>query len=291
MKPLHYAENHAALQQASAPAVADDWEAVRLRMHICYLWRHKRLGDFDNPVRFTEWVQWRKINTRDPRLPPLIDKVQVKQHVAGLLGEHWVTPTLWHGTDLPERPEWPMPFVVKARHGCRQYEFVRTGREDWGAIRRKAQKWIREPYGKLLDEWAYAHVPRGVIVEPFIGEGGMLPVDYKVHVFGGKAVCIQVDQAREHGHQRAYFDRNWTRLWASSGWSDIQPPRSLGEIWEASEVLARDFDFARCDFYEIGGKPRFGEITFYPASGLKPLGDALDFWLGGLWADAVRGSN
>lgn len=32
-------------------------------------------------------------------------------------------------------------------------------------------------------------------------------------------------------------------------------------------ILAEDKSFVRIDFYEVDGKPYFGEITFYPASG------------------------
>jgi hypothetical protein len=31
----------------------------------------------------------------------------------------------------------------------------------------------------------------------------------------------------------------------------------------AAEILAADFDFVGADFYEIGGQPLFGQITFY----------------------------
>jgi len=40
----------------------------------------------------------------------------------------------------------------------------------------------------------------------------------------------------------------------------------------------------RVDFYEIDGHPRFGEMTFYPGSGLDPFDPpALDAMLGDRW--------
>ena len=150
----------------------------RLRTQISYAWRHHRLVDIDAPQRFTEWVQWRKYHDHDPRFPVLADKLRVKAHVASVLGAAWVTPTLWHGTELPERAPWAPGYVVKSRHGCNQRAFVRSGAEDWGAIRRASAGWMQRDYGRWLDEWLYREIPRGIIVEPFIGAGGVLPVDY-----------------------------------------------------------------------------------------------------------------
>jgi hypothetical protein len=35
----------------------------------------------------------------------------------------------------------------------------------------------------------------------------------------------------------------------------------------AAEILAEDLPFVRVDFYELHDQPKFGEMTFYPASG------------------------
>lgn len=56
---------------------------------------------------------------------------------------------------------------------------------------------------------------------------------------------------------------------------------------EGAEALAHDLDFVRIDFYEIDGRPRFGEMTFYPGSGLDPFDPAeLDIIMGALWLSA-----
>jgi hypothetical protein len=267
-------------------AEAQPSRSARLRVSLAYGWRHRRLVRLDRPRRFTEWVQWRKLYDRDPRMPPLADKLAVKEHVAALLGPEWVTPALYSGDTLPVRPLWPPPFVVKARHGSNQCAFVRTGEEDWNAIRSRARRWMRGPYGVLLDEWLYRHIPRGLLVEPFIGSRGALPLDYKVYVFGGRALCVKVDRDREHGHWRAIYDLAWRPVWAPPGWEDAPPPASLPSMIGAAETLALGFDFVRADFYEVDGRPRFGELTFYPGSGLSPLPDHLDHWLGAHWIKA-----
>lgn len=270
----------------SLPTERKPARAARLRIALAYGWRHRRLVRLDPPERFTDWIQWRKLYDRDQRMPPLADKYEVKRHVAETLGREWVTPTLFHGRYLPEVPPWPLPFVVKSRHGSNQCAFVRTGSEDWAANRAAARRWMRAPYGLLLDEWLYRHVPRSILVEPFLGTAGVLPVDYKVYVFGGRAACVKVDRDREHGHWRAIYDLGWRPVWEPPGWPGAAPPESLVEMIAAAETLGRGFDFVRADFYEVDGRPRFGELTFYPGSGLSPLPDHLDYWLGSLWTKA-----
>ena len=260
---------------------------AKLRIAITYAWRHRRAVDFAAPARFTDWIQWRKLNQRDSRMPPLIDKLLVKDHVVRVLGDDWVTPTLFEGTYLPQAPLGQRRYAIKSRHGCRQHLFVRDVAPDWAAVRRETSRWMRSHYGFWLDEWAYGHVPRGILIEPFIGPDGICPTDYKIHVFGGKAVCVQVHQDREaNRHICAYYDLDWNRFWSTPGWRDCSAPKSLPGMIAAAEELGREFDFVRADFYDISGQPRFGELTFYPASGLRPLGDALDFWLGDLWSAA-----
>ncbi len=272
----------------AAPAVTASSDLLaRLRIAATYAWRHHRLPRIAQPERFTEFVQQRKLLDRNPLLPLCSDKVAVKQWVADRIGQHWITPTVWQGTALPLQPLWPRPFVVKSRHGCNQRAFVRTADDDWQAICRRSEHWLKQPYGRWLDEWAYAHIPRGILVEPFIGTNGVLPLDYKLYVFGGKVACVQVHLDRETRHRWMLFTPAWQRLSAPTSDPDPAAPHSLGPMIAAAEVLGQGFDFVRVDFYEVDGRPRFGETTFYPGSGLDPFDPPdLDLMLGRLWAEA-----
>lgn len=260
-----------------------------LKLAIMHLFRNGHVPDFDEPQTFNELVQARKLRDRNPLLPMLADKVSVKDYVARRLGEEWVIPTLWHGTELPEAPEWPLPFVLKSSHASCQCAFVRTGRENWPRIRRKAGQWLRRSYGKLFDEWLYEEIPPRLLVEPFIGRSGSAPVDYKFFVFGGRAEFIQVDTDREHAHKRTIMDHNWQPLPVELQFPrdrrHIPRPASLEHMTQAAEALSRGFDFVRVDMYEVEGRPLFGEMTFYPGSGLDrfqpPVFDSLfgEYWL------------
>lgn len=259
--------------------------AMLARLYLTYWWRHGRILSLDRPRAFTELVQRRKLIDRDPRLPQLIDKFAVKQVIADTLGHDWVTPTLWTGEALPDAPLWPAPFVVKSRHGCKQLRVVCGDADDWATIRRDSAAWMRRPYGRWLDEWGYRDVPRGLLVEPFIGTAPSLPTDYKLYVFHGRVEAVQVHLDRADDHRWMLFDRRWQPMSTRARRDDPVPPATLAQMIEAAEILGRTFDFVRVDFYDIGAVPRFGEMTFYPGSGLDPFDPLeLDQVLGRHWS-------
>lgn len=265
-----------------------DWP--RLRVQLCYFWRHRRLADLPAHTRFTELVQLRKLFDRDPRMTPRLDKLAVKQSVAHELGRGFVTPTVWSGKVLPASPPVQRAAILKARHGCNQSQIVARppSPAQWQRFRDRSARWTKAPYGEWLDEWAYANVPRGLMLEPLLGDGTAPPVDYKVFVFGGCATHVQVHIGRGARHRWVLHDRQWRKLVPAQR-DTPAPPSSLRAILAAAERLAAGFTFARVDFFEIDGQPRFSEYSFYPGSGLDPFAeDWIDFELGKLWLDALR---
>ncbi|MEJ0046699.1 MAG: ATP-grasp fold amidoligase family protein [Rhodospirillales bacterium] len=231
-------------------------------------------GRFPNlifPSTFNEKVQQRKVVDRDPLMPILADKLLVKDFVRQRLGDEWLIPTLWHGTRLPPLAErdWQIPFAIKTTHGSGWNQFVRSDAErDWTAIERKLQGWLATTYGRHAGEWLYGRIEPRLLVEPFIGRDGTLPLDFKFWTFDGLVRFVQVDIGREHNHKRAFYDRDWQRLPFTIEFpyedSEIEAPASLAAMTAAAELLGRGISFVRVDFYEVDGRPRFGEMTFYP---------------------------
>jgi hypothetical protein len=197
-----------------------------------------------------------------------------------------VIPTLWHGRVLPARPPAALPFVIKARHGCGQVAFVRTP-ADWAAAQANTAGWSDTRYGHWLDEWAYADLPQGLLIEPYLGRGAILPRDYKLFVFGGRAAFIQVHLDRATAHRWIVMDRDWTRASPPTRDPDPDRPVTLDQLIAGAERLARGHQFLRVDCYEVAGRPLFGEVTIYPGSGLLPVVPAsLDLAMGSLWRRA-----
>ena len=271
-------------------ALRDCDPLAQLRVQLCFLWRHRRLAQLQQPRTLTDHIQRRKLIDRDPLIPLLTDKIAVKAHVGDTLGHHWLTPTLWRGTELPEEPAWPMPFVVKARHGCGQTTVV-FDQADYVRALQLSRRWMRGSYGWWLDEWAYGEVPLGLLVEPYLETGATLPIDYKLFVFGGHVRFIQVHLDRAAAHRWVVFGPDWRQVSPATRAPAPRRPASLHRMIAGAEALGEMFPFVRVDLYDIKGQPRFGEMTFYPGSGLEPVEPAsLDRHMGRLWTDALATS-
>ena len=227
-----------------------------------------------NKATFSDKIFLRKVVDRNPLLPLLADKVNVKGYVAQRIGRECVIPTIWSGRQLSESVLRTIeyPFVLKASHGSGWNIFIRNEQEfDFSQIQEKCDLWLSKKYGLILGEWLYSQIEPQILVEPLVSDDCSLPLDYKIFVFHGIAAYIQVDTDRETEHKRCFFDRNWNRqefgLKFPLETRAIKPPHSLSRMLAAAECLCEGIDFARVDFYEVGKKPLFGEMTFYPDSG------------------------
>lgn len=110
---------------------------LRAAISLEFLVFHRRFPRLEHPTTFNEKIARRKLMDRDPRMPPLVDKIKAKSCVRETLGDEWVIPTLWSGEKLPDRSQrnWPYPYVLKASHGSGSNLFVHSVHdEDWDAI-------------------------------------------------------------------------------------------------------------------------------------------------------------
>jgi hypothetical protein len=134
---------------------------------------------------------------------------------------------------------------------------------------------MAKPYGTELGEWLYNRIQPQILIEPFVSSDQRLPMDYKFLTFHGRVEAIYVVTDRGDAEKQAFFDRDWNRLACGQGFAiehrEIPRPSSLNEMIRGAEVLAAGFPFVRVDFYELAGQPLFGEMTFYPGSGLNGI--------------------
>jgi hypothetical protein len=247
----------------------------------------------ERPRTFSEKIQFRKLYDKDPRLPLLADKIEAKRYVAEAAGAELLVPTIWCGKAMPARADrrWQIPYVIKASHGSGWNVFVTSvEREDWRKIEAKARSWLTRRYGAYTSEWLYGRIRPRLIVEPYIGCGDELPIDYKIFVFDGRAHYIQVITQRAVKMHISMYDRSWVRQPVSHrGYSidRVPPPRTLERMLDIAERLGRGLPFVRVDLYEVDRRPIFGEMTFYPASGYYPFEpESFDELLGDLWPSA-----
>jgi len=101
--------------------------------------------------------------------------------------------------------------------------------------------------------------------------------DYKFYCFNGYVDCVMVCFDRESGDTKFYFfDKDWKLkrinkrgIEAPDGFT-LPKPTCLDEMFNVAAILSKGIPFVRVDLYQSDRQVYFGEMTFYPQSGLDP---------------------
>lgn len=231
------------------------------------------------PKTFNEKIQWLKINDRQAIHTLCADKYKVREIVEKEIGAQYLIPLLFHSDNINALTSDNIPnepCIIKTNHDSGSVFIVKDKAQlDIVKAREELGRSLHQNYYHINREWQYKNIPPRIIIEKLLtNEDGDIPNDYKVFCFNGKAEYIQVDGNRFTKHVRAFYDTEWKQLPFEIKYPtmDVIPsPQNLRLIIELAEKLSSPFPFARIDFYEIGKKVFFGEITFHPVSGFGPF--------------------
>ena len=204
------------------------------------------------------------------------DKIAVRDYVAERVGEKALTKLygVWWSADDVDFDKLPVPCVLKTNNGCGTNIIVRT-REDFVKkdIRRRLANWLKYPYGRLSGQPHYSAIRPGILAEEYLEQNpgtDDLPIDYKFFCFNGEPQFIlYYSDRKENGHvcRNRVYDTEWKAIEGACNYPldhDVPAPEAFEEMKEMARALSRDFKVARIDFYCIGKRPVFGEITLSP---------------------------
>ncbi|ACU06807.1 hypothetical protein FIC_00340 [Flavobacteriaceae bacterium 3519-10] len=233
--------------------------------------------DLINPQTFSEKMQWLKLNYHHDLMTVCADKYEVRDYIKEKGYGHILSEIIGVYTRVDDIPFTSLPkqFVVKATHGS-----------GWNLICKDKTRvnwyWWKKTFGIWLNsnifwpgrEWPYKNMPARILVEKFLTDKSGQLMDYKFFCFNGKVHFVQANKGRDTAnHAQNFYDLEWNILPFGKDLEprpdiDIEPPTKLREMAEIAEDLAQPFPFVRMDFYEVEEKIIFGEMTFYPKSGL-----------------------
>lgn len=230
----------------------------------------------DPPVTLNEKLQWLKLYDRRPEYATMVDKHLVKDYVANIIGQEHIVKTLgvWDSFDQIDFDALPEQFVLKCTHDSGGLAICKDKAHfDKEKARKKIEACMAQEYFFRAREWPYKFVEKKIIAEEYLsdGENADLP-DYKIHCFGGEPKLILVCRDRYSRMTEDFFSEKWEHLPMKrpnhpAASQPIPAPECLEEMLELARVLAKDIPFVRVDFYQVGNRVYFGELTFYPTSG------------------------
>ena len=247
--------------------------------------------DLRHPKRYNEKLQWLKLHDHNPQYSKMVDKYEAKKYVADIIGDEYIIPTLgvWNSVEEIDWDSLPNQFVLKCTHDSGGLVICKDKKQlDIEKAKKKIKRSLDTDYFALGRDWPYKNVPHRIIAEQYMEDSKTKELrDYKFFCFDGVIKALFVASARydrEHPYVN-FFDDNYQPLPFERGYEQTlcypEKPSSFLKMKNLSEKLSKDFTHVRIDFYEIDGKPYFGEMTFYPGNGLEPFyPDKWDFIFG-----------
>jgi hypothetical protein len=247
----------------------------------------QRFPHINKPIRYTEKIQWYKLNGCIDSYAPLVDKYMVRSYVSKVIGDACLIPLLQVGDAVEDINFNALPnqFVIKLSHGS-GYNYICRDKAhadiEW--IKSTLAAWRKENFYFVGRERQYKNCTPKILVEELLHEEGEL-MDYKLFCFQGTPKFIQVDVDRSTNHTRAFFDLKWNKLPFTTLYplteKTIDCPVNLDEMIEIAKALSKGLMHVRVDLYNPGGRIYFGELTFTHGNGFEPFyPDEWDFVIG-----------
>jgi hypothetical protein len=241
----------------------------------------KKPLNLDNPQTFNEKLQWLKLNDRKSEYTIMVDKYLVRNYIKEKLGEEYLIPLIgvWDNPDEIDFEVLPNQFVLKCNHNSGLGMYICKDKskltpKDIKKIRKNLAKGLAQDYYLIWREWPYKDVPRKIICEKYMEDTGIAELrDYKFFCCNGVVKCYKCDFDRFIDHKANYFtiDGEPMKIGEEVCPPDfnkkLQIPTNLEKMEELATKLSETHPFLRTDFYDVGGKVYFGELTFYPDSG------------------------
>jgi hypothetical protein len=240
----------------------------------------KRFGkdiDLANPKTYTEKLQWLKLFYRNEEMPVVTDKYDVHEYLTKLGHKDLLNDVIGVYSDAKDIDFESLPntFVAKTTHGCSSNLICKNKDElDWNKWQKIMNSWLKLNVFAFGREWNYKDIKPRIIIEKLIEHQPL--IDYKFMCFNGEPKYLQINNDFEGVHYVDFYDIEWKRVdftYNKFKKSDhvLPVPPQFEDMKKLARELSAPFPYVRVDFYNPPGKIIFGELTFFPGSGLLPL--------------------
>lgn len=261
------------------------WPTFLLEYANMQLYKQKQGYTFDinNPVLFTEKIQWQKTRFNRPDLVRYVDKYLFKDLIKEKLGEGYTIPMYGAWTSLESfRNGWdslPEKFCLKStlQSNGIYIKVIEKSKTDIDDLCQELKEWLK-PKNLLIHSFCSAYykaIPR-ILAEEYMESIKDQLFDYKFFCFNGKPYCMYAatEQFHDSCYPVSFYDLNWNQLDVKYGnhrTEFIPKPPHFEEMKEIATKLSQGFPFIRVDFFDTPDKLYMAELTFYPGGGLNTI--------------------
>ncbi len=269
---LLYSKTRSIFEQIALARFTDE-----IRIKSIYKKRFGREINLKNPKTYTEKLQWLKLFYRNKKMPMCTDKYEVHEYLTNLGHKKLLNQVIgvYNSANEIDFKSLPNRFVAKTTHGCGQNLICKNKSElDWKRWKRIMNSWLKLDVFASGREWNYKDMQPRIIIEKLIDHEPL--IDYKFMCFNGEPKFLQINNDFEGVHYVDFYDIGWNKVdftyerFTKSEHLVSCPPQ-FNEMKGLARELSAPFPYVRVDFYNPPGKIIFGELTFFPGSGLLPL--------------------
>lgn len=265
-------ENHRKKGVKNLNELGDEEAIIALYQNYC-----GRTPDLKKPKDWGEKMQWLKLNYRNPLQTICSDKYEARKYVRekGYIDILNDVLQIVESIDEIDVQKLPNQFVAKATHGS-GWNMVCTDKSkvNWFIWKRIFKSWLSNNIYWPGREWPYKDMPHRIVFEKFLKDESGALMDYKFFCFDGEPHFVQANKGRDtNRHAQNFYDIDWNILPFGKDLMplpevEIPKPSLLKEMLSVARDLAADFPYVRVDLYQTDERIVFGELTFYPKSGL-----------------------
>lgn len=276
----------------------DSWSDERYLKFTYRLMIGQKLN-LNNPQTFNEKLQWLKIHDRNYQYTNLVDKIEAKKIVGKVIGEEYIIPTLevCNSFDKIDWEKLPNRFIIKCNHNSGGVIIVNDKKEiDKDSLRAHFNKLLKKNYYYNGREYPYKNIKPKIMIEENIQNSNTKKQidDYKLMCFNGKVKCSFVCSNRDskEGLCVNFYDRDWNPMPFERHYPknkhEFPKPKEYDKMVKLAEKLSKNIPFVRVDFYVVNNKIYFGELTFYPGSGMEEFTPNKWDYILGTWLDISK---
>lgn len=250
----------------------------------------ERKLNLENPMDLNEKISWLKLFSDTTSWSDLSDKYNVREFIIGNGLEDMLVKLYgaWDNAEHIDFDKLPNSFVLKTSNASGTVIIVEDkSKLNIKKTRRKLNNWLNN-WSKIAiqaGEFHYLPIKPRIIAEEFLADTennfSSTLIDYKIWCLSGEPYSVWTCYNRINKYTYvALHELDWTYHPEHSVFTDhyrqgerlVPKPRSLDKMISACKLLAKGFPQVRIDFYEVNGKPYFGEMTF------TSLGGRMDFY-------------
>ena len=201
--------------------------------------------DLQNPLSWSEKIQWLKLNYHNPDMVVAADKYAVRKFVESLgLGKLLVRSlgVFEKASDI-DFGLLPNQFVLKVNHDSGGVIVVRDKNKiDELSICDELQRRLDTPYihGLRGGEWHYLFIRPCIVAEEYLGYLDTSALDYRIQCFNGEPRIIMVSGLIDGERYQSLYDLEWNELDASLKWRRFPFPVKRPDCWPESSRSQKD---------------------------------------------------